>query len=434
MSNKAIEDYIKKQLKAGYSKKDIKKALLDAGWKEEDIIKTFNHLNQNSHNGKSGLNNKKAVVVGVVALFILTTLAFGGFHILNGDSDVSEKDELVQQEESKEDDTEEKNETEGEEDNESKDKEDEEDKEDEDGKDELALGDADQCQPGEFEVEIELEEDEMTIPLSGNVNFHGVEGGYCGISYSFDVTDEERDEFEQSIKEEFSVDDIEELLSPHYIGEENFCFMAEEDFGDFHEEINDGTIEGNHFLKCIQTSLQKENQFNELRDVINNYVDGNYHDEFEWDITSEMFMGLNTTEKITLMGSSKDDLCFYKSTFSNSEPEEDISEEESMELESLGSDPAYCITPCKSLIDDLLATRNPKELDSRTLDNPKGLDYSETVEKEEGEYKTLTYVTQKKNGIPCVYASEELIEKDPNIESEEEIFEALSNHETLGDN
>ena len=297
---------------------------------------------------------------------------------------------------------------------------------------EINLSDADSCQEGRFEVDFKVEDDDFDLQLFGKMNFHGLENGYCGISYSLDIPEENRNEIKEVL--EVSSEDVDNSLEPHYIGEENFCFMSEENFSNFHQEIQEGLITGNHFLDCVNTSIQSEDQFLEFKEIIAEHKDENYFGKFEWDITTTLFMKSSFSQKIELMGSNDDGKCFFRLEIGEEElleKDAPVPDEEGEELPP--PPPNYCVVFCDNMIDQLLDSRTPEGLSVSTFQNPDELQHSEIIEREDGSSEMISYMAVMRNDIPCVQASKELIERDPEIDSEEEIFEALLNHEEVWD-
>ena len=436
MPNEEVQDYIKKQLEEGHTKQEIEEALINAGWAKEDINRAFRALSKNSNTSTSPSGNKKSVAAAVAILLLLISAVLGGSLVLRGDDsgddpveDFDIAEEVNEEEIRDEDESDEREDTE----------EDDSDEGDymEDGEpEEVTLSEADSCQKGQFEVDFILNDDEFDIPLVGEISFHGLENGYCGVSYSLDIPEEDWDEVEEMVINEFGLNSVEYPFDPHYIGEENFCFMTEEDFSSFHKEIQEGVVVEEHLSHCMQTSFQSEEEFNDFRGVIKKISDGNYLGEIRWSGTA-VFPWKNTyTEKIKLMGHPDEKKCFYKKSSQEEEMLEEVpglAEDDPMTDMDLGA--GHCVVPCDGLVDYLLAGRSTHSLTFRTLDNPEGLDYSETIAREDGTYEVFQYQTNITNEVPCVYASDKLIEKDPNIDSAEEIFEALSNHEEVqGDN
>ncbi len=466
MNNKEkIRRYIKKQTEAGYSKEDIEKALLEVGWSSQSIDNAFNYLNKKSNPSKEQKNNKKLLVGSVFVLLILSFSVFGAFYILNEGEETNQRDnepEMAKRdvEDEQKENIKEEEETDQKENKESKSNEDEEEvndnnnqevtseldkKEESNPKDdensqskeseqpeenqELALNDADNCQSGNFQVDLELKEGDMNIPLKGKLSFLGLKDGYCQISYSLDIPEEDRNEIQALFKEQAGIKDLDYIFYPHYTGDQNFCFMPEEYFGTFHEELQSGAVKNDYFFDCITQSFQSEDQFTDFGKVITDHKKGDHNREFQWDITANLLLKFSFTEKISLEGSSNDGQCFFKSEVYNTKVlEEDVPPEEVEGIDPIQRQPGYCTTPCQGMIGTLLSTRSSQQLNFSTLSNPEGLNYSEIVEREDGTSEQISYVTTMTNGLPCVYASEELINKDPNIDSEDDIFKELLKH------
>ncbi len=401
MGNNKLVEYIKKQLESGYSKDKIKKALLEAGWDKRDVEVSFNSIINDTEKTTGLFGRKKVMTIAIFSFLILASLVFGGFYIFSQQEDVPEEKRTTEIN-------------------------------DEESEEEISFSEADQCQPGEFDIDFELHKEQLSFPFTGEISFHGMNSGYCEISYSLDISEKDKvmDYFES--KEEMS-----RFFNPHFIGGENFCFLPEEDFKRFHKEIKEGVVTSD---KCFLTSIQSEDSFNQVREVINNFSDDNYFGEIEWVQTVIFsFIKKYNIEKIEFMGSSGKK-CFYKTRICDSETlwvpafDEGYTEEDLMKFGEYGFGyyPSYyCIAPCKEVIDELLKTRNPYSLGSSIqLNNPDKLSYSEMVTTETGNRTTVDYTTVLINENPCVYTYEEVIlELDPSINSEQDIFKALLSHE-----
>ena len=89
MANREVQEYIKKQLKAGSSKESIKKSLLGAGWKKEDVDKAFHLLNRNPSKTTldDGPGSKKNIItISVLSVLVLIFLS-GLFILISGAND-----------------------------------------------------------------------------------------------------------------------------------------------------------------------------------------------------------------------------------------------------------------------------------------------------------------------------------------------------------
>lgn len=88
---KKIKRYIKNQTEFGYSKEDIEKALLEAGWSRKSVDNAFNSLNKKTTTPNREKINKKLIVVGVFALLILSFSVFGAFYALNQNEEADQE-------------------------------------------------------------------------------------------------------------------------------------------------------------------------------------------------------------------------------------------------------------------------------------------------------------------------------------------------------
>ncbi len=438
-TKKELVNYIKKNLNNGYSRDQIEKVLRDAGWSdsnikdafelalsnekfdkessEEFIEESFNNAgrnNDNINNDISSVNgketsskNNKPLIIAALSFFIIFSLGFGFYLATREDlekEEVSKVDEEILDEEQEKEDIDDSEVADEDEADEIQKEEVEEVEED------FSLEDADQCQPGEFEVAFTLQEGQESLPLEGKMAFHGLEDDYCMISYSLD--------FSENIDLPFDFD-------PHFTGEQNFCFLQKDNFDEFHKEIQKEVTSSQYVWNCFFESLQSEKEANEFRKVIKNHYDGNYFSDFEWTVTSIFPLEVTSVERIEFMGSSDKNKCFFKGETISSSLDYD-----EMDFVDQGPPPRYCVVSCDEAINKILGNRNSFELSFRTLSKPEGLDYSEMIEKDDHVF-VLQYITTLTNGIPCVHATDELIEKDPNIESASDIFEALLGHDDL---
>ncbi len=107
-------NYINKQLEAGYSRAEIEKALIDAGWSKEEISASFDSLSgsedeKSTVTGKTdrsssvGLSKKlritdkkKPIIISLALILLFSLSVFGGFY-LSGEDDSEEKDQVSEE-------------------------------------------------------------------------------------------------------------------------------------------------------------------------------------------------------------------------------------------------------------------------------------------------------------------------------------------------
>ncbi len=286
----------------------------------------------------------------------------------------------------------------------------------------------DGCQQGEFQVEMSYLFGELELPVEGDMEFRGMENDYCPISYSLDFQEESIDDIVESMKEiygeEITEDDL-EFMFPTLTGEESYCFVPEEDFEEFHQNLLDEEV-SEVFGRCSGHSFFRESDFLDFKEIMGDFSDGVYTGELEWEAYL-FFSGIFFTDETDFRGSCDDDeYCVFVSQTVSIELPETYDDEEAEDVkEELYDDPGYCIELCDDLVESLLEWRDTGSISSKTGETPEELNFSDTIEDEDGNFETYSYVTQIIDGVKCVYASDKLIEMDPYIDDGDGILEIL---------
>ncbi len=473
MSSQKVINYIKEQLEAGHSKEEIKKALSKANWNEKEIENFFNSLNKNK---KDPPQNNKTIFIVLILFLLFSSLGFGGFYFLNqiettdhldfeeriiesdyleeedGDIDEEKKGEIEDQKEEgeTEEEVEDRKDDEKKEVGKKVDKEEEEfkeeDKKEEEKEDEIKEDIEDEkvietkeeiemCSPGQFEVDFKLGEDFFGASFVGEMTYRGLENGYCHISYSLDVPEEKRASLDRAVRENSIFESVDYFFASYFLEGEKFLFLPERYFEEFDRSVREGLIEEYDLARYFFQSFHTEEEFLNFAKIIDDYSRGDYYGKFEWTVVNLFLLKYSYIEEIELMGSLGENRCGYKKRKSFHELLEELPggfpEEEFDGDELVFALPFYCLIGCDQMIDSLLDKRSTKSADiSVTTVTPEGLDYYELVEIEDRVYQEYSYSIRIVDDTVCTYPSDEdLIERDPNIVTERDIFKALSNHE-----
>ncbi len=306
---------------------------------------------------------------------------------------------------------------------------DEDNDEEDDEEDDEKPANLDECQQGEFQVEISYLFGDIELPLEGDMEFKGMENDYCPLSYSLDFQEESIDDIIESIEEELygeniTEDDL-EYIFPTFTGDESYCFIPEEDFEEFHQNLLDEEI-SKVFGRCSGHSFLRESDFLDFKDIIGEFSDGVYTGDLEWEAYMFLFE-ISYIDEMDFRGSCDDDeYCVFVSQTVSIELLGEHDDEEAEEAEEdFYQNPGYCIEPCDDLVESLLEWRDSSSISSKTGETPEELNFSDTIEDEDGNFVSYSYVTRIIDGVKCVYASDKLIEMDPYIDDGDDILEIL---------